>query len=223
MKDIEFKEQKSIWPFLKRIYAYAFKYEKKLLFSLLVFAAIVGIIDSAYPYVFSEFINECLADKSNQSGNSLWVLFKNPCMLKYFWYLLISGIAISLSVMAFVYSAGKIGERVIYHMRAEMFEKLQNLPFSYFDNMKQLFNARALITDSGGMQKEAYWVNKKCVTIRTETEWIETLHDGWNTLMFKDLSNLGVTLETVSENWNADLYGKGNASNEIIELIIADI
>ena len=96
-------------------------------------------------------------------------------------------------------------------------------PFSYFDNMKQLFNARALITDSGGMQKEAYWMNKKCVTIRTETEWIETLHDGWNTLMFEDLSKLNDTLETKSENWNPNLYGKGNASDEIVKLIIADI
>jgi UDP-GlcNAc3NAcA epimerase len=93
-------------------------------------------------------------------------------------------------------------------------------PFSYFDNMKQLFNARALITDSGGMQKEAYWMNKKCATIRTETEWVETLHDGWNTLMFEDLSNLGEVLETKSEYWKTDLYGTGNSSNEIIELII---
>jgi UDP-GlcNAc3NAcA epimerase len=96
-------------------------------------------------------------------------------------------------------------------------------PFSYFDNMKQLFNTRALITDSGGMQKEAYWMNKKCVTIRTETEWIETLHDGWNTLMFEDLSNLDEILEAKSINWNPELYGKGNASNEIVELVIGYI
>lgn len=96
-------------------------------------------------------------------------------------------------------------------------------PFSYFDNMKQLFNARALITDSGGMQKEAYWMNKKCVTIRTETEWVETLHDGWNTLMFEDLSKLEKVIESKQNNWNHGLYGKGNASNEIVELIIADI
>ncbi len=96
-------------------------------------------------------------------------------------------------------------------------------PFSYFDNMKQLANARALITDSGGMQKEAYWMKRKCITIRTETEWIETQHDGWNTLMFDDLSNLGEIIETSSENWKADLYGEGNASDEIVKLIIADI
>ena len=93
-------------------------------------------------------------------------------------------------------------------------------PFSYFDNMRQLFNARALITDSGGMQKEAYWMNKKCVTIRTETEWIETLHDDWNTLMFENLSNLGKVIEKKSDNWSNALYGSGNASEDIIELLL---
>ena len=87
--------------------------------------------------------------------------------------------------------------------------------------MKQLANSRALITDSGGMQKEAYWMNRKCVTIRTETEWIETLHDGWNTLLFEDLSKLGEIIEKKSSNWNAQLYGAGNASEEIVELIIS--
>jgi UDP-GlcNAc3NAcA epimerase len=96
-------------------------------------------------------------------------------------------------------------------------------PFSYFDNMKQLFNSRALITDSGGMQKEAYWMRKKCATIRTETEWIETLHDGWNTLMFEDLSLLEKTLETKSENWNSNLYGTAKSSEKMIELIIINI
>lgn len=96
-------------------------------------------------------------------------------------------------------------------------------PFSYFDNMKQLSNARGLITDSGGMQKEAYWMGKKCVTIRTETEWIETLHDDWNTLLFDDLSELSDVLEKPSENWKSNLYGQGNASIEIAELIINKI
>jgi len=93
-------------------------------------------------------------------------------------------------------------------------------PFSYFDNMKQLANARALITDSGGMQKEAYWMKRKCVTIRTETEWIETLHNDWNKLFFDDLSKIGTTLETQSEDWKPDLYGDGTASDEIVQLIL---
>lgn len=96
-------------------------------------------------------------------------------------------------------------------------------PFSYFDNMKQLFNARALITDSGGMQKEAYWMQKKCVTIRTETEWVETLHDDWNTLLFEDLSEIAIIIEKKAEQWNSSLYGDGKASDEIAQLILEHI
>ncbi len=96
-------------------------------------------------------------------------------------------------------------------------------PLSYFDNMRELYNSRGLITDSGGMQKEAYWMKRKCVTIRSETEWVETLHGGWNILLFDDLSSLKDVLEADTENWNPDLYGTSSASHEIAQLILDNI
>ncbi|MBK7233339.1 MAG: UDP-N-acetylglucosamine 2-epimerase [Saprospiraceae bacterium] len=48
-------------------------------------------------------------------------------------------------------------------------------PLSYFDNLKAMNAAQCIITDSGGIQKEAYILQKKCITIRSETEWTETL------------------------------------------------
>lgn len=95
-------------------------------------------------------------------------------------------------------------------------------PFAYFDNMKQLSNARALITDSGGMQKEAYWLQKKCVTIRTETEWVETLEGGCNTLLFDDLTELGDILEMPIKKWNDNLYGNGEGAKEIVTLMMKE-
>lgn len=88
-------------------------------------------------------------------------------------------------------------------------------PASYLENINYLFNAKALITDSGGMQKEAYFLRKQCVTIRSETEWTETLANGWNTLCFDDLSRLQDILHTLPGRYIDDLYGTGDASEVI--------
>jgi UDP-N-acetylglucosamine 2-epimerase len=55
-------------------------------------------------------------------------------------------------------------------------------PQDYFTMQALLKHARYLCTDSGGLQKEAYWWQVPCITLRNETEWIETLDKGWNTL-----------------------------------------
>lgn len=88
-------------------------------------------------------------------------------------------------------------------------------PVSYFSNVKYLLNSDGLITDSGGMQKEAFWLKKKCVTIRTETEWIETLENNWNTLIFEDLSLIKEKMMEVPGVHNTDVYGNGGASENI--------
>src|SRR5690606_22911372 len=63
-------------------------------------------------------------------------------------------------------------------------------PTGYIESISYQAFSSAVITDSGGMQKEAYMLGKKCITIRSETEWNETLIGGWNTLVFEDLENI---------------------------------
>ncbi|CAL2082977.1 non-hydrolyzing UDP-N-acetylglucosamine 2-epimerase [Tenacibaculum sp. 190524A05c] len=110
----------------------------------------------------------------------------------------------------------------VFDLNIEKFTNIEFIsPQSYIDNLSYLVHSEGLITDSGGMQKEAYWLNKKCITLRTETEWVETLIGGNNILLFNDLSTLDKELVTVGENWNEELYGDGTASEKIVSRILS--
>lgn len=95
-------------------------------------------------------------------------------------------------------------------------------PQGYFDNLSYLYHSSGLITDSGGMQKEAYWLKKKCITIRTETEWVETLEDSANTLVFEDLNGLNNIMASTAQ-WDDNLYGDGNCGEHISSLLIKNL
>ena len=96
-------------------------------------------------------------------------------------------------------------------------------PQSYFENLSYLNHSKGLITDSGGMQKEAYWFQKKCVTIRKETEWLETLINESNTLLFEDLSGIQKILNNKTTIWDSSLYGNGHCSDQIVNQILIDL
>lgn len=92
-------------------------------------------------------------------------------------------------------------------------------PVSYFENISYIVNSDGLITDSGGMQKEAYWLKKKCITVRTETEWTETLVNNWNSLIFSNLENMHSLMESQCGNYDSNIYGDGKASEKITKHI----
>ena len=93
-------------------------------------------------------------------------------------------------------------------------------PQSYFSNLSYLTHSNGLITDSGGMQKEAYWLEKKCVTIRKETEWVETVTLKGNTLIFDNLTGITELINEKPKQWDKSLYGNGTAAIQIVDLIL---
>ena len=98
-------------------------------------------------------------------------------------------------------------------------------PVSYLDMLTLEKNARAILTDSGGIQKEAYFFKIPCITLRNETEWVETVASGWNTLVGTDREKILPALSHIDKPRpkHKDFYGEGNASEKIVEIITREI
>ena len=92
-------------------------------------------------------------------------------------------------------------------------------PMSYPDMIASIAGAAGVVTDSGGLQKEAFLVRTPCTTVRTETEWTETVDLGWNVLA-TDLSALPalVTRSRPAETASAP-YGDGHAATRVVEVL----
>lgn len=91
-------------------------------------------------------------------------------------------------------------------------------PVPYFDMLYLLKKCKGVLTDSGGLQKEAYWMKKKCITIRNETEWTETLAGNANSLTGPDTEKILTAYhDTNGVVWDEHLYGDGFASQRIAE------
>jgi UDP-GlcNAc3NAcA epimerase len=95
-------------------------------------------------------------------------------------------------------------------------------PLGYLDMISMLTGAAVLATDSGGLQKEAYWAGVPCVTMRDTTEWTETVDEGWNQLVDADGRALVDALrERTRGRGGRTAYGDGTAARRIVELLAA--
>ena len=98
-------------------------------------------------------------------------------------------------------------------------------PVGYFDMICLLDNCRAVFTDSGGVQKEAYFFHKPCITLRDETEWVELVEHGYNCLVGAERERILATeKEFVQQvrDYSIPLYGDGRAGERIVKLIISN-
>ena len=157
MEELEFDKNKSILPFLKRMFGYVWKFEKKYFIFMLTFAGVVGTIDSSFPKLFSMFIHDCLGNQTEVNKENLWTLVTAPCFQKYLWILISLILVLISSVMIFVYSAGAIAECIIFNMRRQLFEKYQALPFSYFDKNSSGWLLSRISSDTDRISEVISW------------------------------------------------------------------
>jgi UDP-GlcNAc3NAcA epimerase len=94
-------------------------------------------------------------------------------------------------------------------------------PLGYLDFMKLARHARAVLTDSGGVQKEAYLLGVRCITLRDTTEWVETVESGWNVLVDLDPSAALAALEREPPEERPELYGGGHAAERVCQVLAA--
>jgi UDP-GlcNAc3NAcA epimerase len=96
-------------------------------------------------------------------------------------------------------------------------------PAGYFDMIELIKNSKLVITDSGGLQKEAYFFNKFCVTLREQTEWIELVENGYNKLVGSSSSLIVDAVNYFQHQKfykNVELYGGGTASEYIARYLL---
>jgi len=131
-----------------------------------------------------------------------------------------------------VKALNQVDETVVFPVHPRTRSALQNLdvqfndnirliePVGYYDMMMLEDNARMIATDSGGVQREAYFLHKPCLTLRDETEWTETVQVGWNKLV-------GVDLDRILHEWKSftppaeqpPIFGDGTAGEKIANIL----
>lgn len=130
-------------------------------------------------------------------------------------------------------SLGKVDHQVVLLVHPRLAAKCQafgldiaqgNLiphsPLAYPDLIRSVMHAKYVITDSGGLQKEAFLLGVPCVTVRTETEWVETVDLGWNTLVEPGPELINATHQTMPPALpEIGPYGDGHAAKRVADVM----
>ncbi len=130
----------------------------------------------------------------------------------------------------------QIGGTIVFPVHPRTKKTLKNLdtkisekilfidPVGYLDSIVLQKNAKKVITDSGGIQKEAYFLNTPCVTLRSETEWIETVDCGANLLVTNRSTEDIVKAVREEQKWESkNIFGDGKASQKIAEYLRTEL
>lgn len=128
----------------------------------------------------------------------------------------------AVPLQSIVTAFGRLSETVIWPIHPRMRARMDALglqpspnvrmvaPLGHLEMIALVRHARRVLTDSGGLQKEAYWLEVPCITLRDTTEWVETVAAGWNTLVGSDAAKIVKAVERVAPGSDHPvLYGDG--------------
>ena len=107
---------------------------------------------------------------------------------------------------------------------SSLLNKMDNIriiePLGYLNFLRILYGARKVLTDSGGIQKQAFMLGIPCITLRENTEWVETVEMGWNVLVGTDKEKIKKMINIFSpKGERSRAYGDGSASKKISEIL----
>ncbi len=110
--------------------------------------------------------------------------------------------------------------QILLELKHKQFSNISFIPpQAYLDFLLLMDNARLVLSDSGGIQKEAYILGKPCVTLRPETEWVETVESGWNMLLPTDSAAFPTAINSfIPPQSRPDLFGK-DVAEKILETL----
>jgi UDP-N-acetylglucosamine 2-epimerase (non-hydrolysing) len=109
----------------------------------------------------------------------------------------------------------------LYKLWDKLSEKVKVVrPLGYLEMLKLMAHARKILTDSGGVQKEAYMLGVPCITMRENTEWIETIDEKWNTLVGADYGRIIDAIEHFEgAETKGKIFGNGDTVERICEIL----
>lgn len=157
-EDISFQSGGSIFPFLKRLMHYA-RRDAKAFYGFMIGVMFVGITDAIWPLLYMHLLDDVLvpavnlAASSDASGTDLGL----SGLWKYAGFFMLNGLLQVIGVYFFVKLAGKIQENILYELRKDMFDKLQDLSHSYYDKSALGWLISRLTSDSDRVSELISW------------------------------------------------------------------
>lgn len=166
LTDKKFEGQAALWPFLKRIFGYSFRY-KTSSYAFIIAVIAVGLSDAIWPVIWMYFLDDVVVplvkeyQQLAQQGLPYTINFNG--LWEYFIYFFGNGLFQVIGVLVFVWFGGKIQEYVLYDLRAEMFRKLQKLSYSFYDKSALGWLLSRLTSDADRVAELISWGFLECI------------------------------------------------------------